>query len=92
MKIPPTKFTFREKEYTVRSKWVSKEDDGSCSPPKHKIRYIDICPSTNGKKLLDTLIHEGIHATLWDLDEEAVVEVARDITNLLWKLGYRKIK
>jgi len=33
--------------------------------------------------LLDLVIHESLHACLWDLDEEAVTETAWDIARLL---------
>jgi hypothetical protein len=39
---------------------------------------------------MDSIIHEVLHAALWDLDEEAVHTTANAISEALWKLGYRK--
>jgi hypothetical protein len=39
---------------------------------------------------LETSIHEPLHACLWDTDEVAIHETARDIAALLWRLGYRR--
>jgi len=41
-------------------------------------------------KDLDTIVHESLHACLWDLDEEAVAESAADVARLLWRVGWRK--
>lgn len=43
-----------------------------------------------GRALLDVLIHEAIHAMAPYLAEEAVEEMGTDISNFLWKCGYRK--
>lgn len=42
------------------------------------------------KKELDILLHEMLHATDWYKDEEWVQEVATDIAEVLWRLGYRR--
>jgi hypothetical protein len=39
---------------------------------------------------MDSLIHEILHAALWDLDEEAVTETANAISAALWRVGYRR--
>lgn len=50
---------------------------------------IDIRLDQPDRLVLDTLIHEVLHAAYWDLDEQAVGEAASDITGILWKLGWR---
>lgn len=40
--------------------------------------------------MLDTLIHEAMHAARPEIDEEAVATASRDIARLLWNLGYRR--
>jgi len=30
-------------------------------------------------------LHEGLHACLWDLDEEAVGVIAEDLARMVWK-------
>lgn len=52
---------------------------------------IRINPKQAGKVLMDTLIHEAIHACEPDMDECDVRANARDITRLLWKLNYRRV-
>lgn len=45
--------------------------------------------SLEGALRLDTEIHEALHACLWDLDEEAILEIAGDIAAFLYSSGYR---
>lgn len=62
---------------------------GLCDPPWKKRPRISIRPHTRDDYLLETLIHEALHAAFWDMDERAVTEAARDIRKLLWGLGWR---
>jgi len=39
---------------------------------------------------LDTIIHEALHCARPELDEAAVDATARDLSRLLWRLGYRR--
>lgn len=39
-----------------------------------------------------TLLHECLHASNWNKTEKVVDRTAVDIGNLLWRLGYRRIK
>ena len=41
--------------------------------------------------LMDTIIHEVVHAVRPELSEEAVIETANAISKALWKLNYRKL-
>lgn len=50
---------------------------------------IRIDGATTEQKRMETEIHEMLHACLWDTDEAAVTETARDIARVLWKIGYR---
>ena len=52
---------------------------------------IGVRAALGGFEELRVLLHEGTHAALWDLDEEAVDETSRDLAEMLWKLGYRKV-
>ena len=61
--------------------------EGICDKPNRIIRIAKGYPEQN---TLDSVIHELIHAALWDLDEEAVAETANSISEALWKLGYRR--
>ena len=39
---------------------------------------------------LVVILHEALHAALWDLDEQAVDEISTDAGRLLWRLDWRK--
>jgi len=39
---------------------------------------------------LVVILHEGIHAGVWDLSEETVTELAEDLGALVWQCGYRR--
>jgi len=41
------------------------------------------------KKGLRIILHECLHAEDWDKSEEAVDRTSREISNFLWRLGYR---
>lgn len=60
-------------------------DDVSCTNPEIWIKR-----SLKPKDLMDTVIHEVLHAVRPELSEEAVLETASTIADALWKLKYRK--
>lgn len=62
---------------------------GRCDSPQEPAKQIVIDQSLRGELLLDTLVHELLHAACWDLAEETVEATASDIASVLWKLGYR---
>lgn len=80
------------KTRVVRERLQEKEGCvGLCYPDKFeeiKILYID--PRLSPRDYLDTTIHESIHQCFPELSEYRVLNVATTISNLLWKLGYRK--
>ncbi len=51
---------------------------------------ISIDPQQTDHELMDTLIHEALHA-IWRgaAAEDFVLHAARDIRRLLWRVGYR---
>jgi hypothetical protein len=55
---------------------------GSC----RRTRRIRLSPSQSDGELLDTVIHEMIHAQDWDLSEEAVTQRATEIATVLQRL------
>lgn len=63
---------------------------GYCTDPKFTNRLIKIHKMLENDEELEILIHEMLHACFWDLDEEVVSEVGRDLSKALWKMGYRK--
>lgn len=59
-------------------------DLGSCSGPDDKPgNTIKIRDDLRGELLLDTIIHEMLHATNWSLDETHVDRTASDIARTL---------
>jgi hypothetical protein len=40
--------------------------------------------------MLDTIVHEALHASRPELDEDAVTKTANDVSRLLYRLGYRR--
>lgn len=44
-------------------------------------------PDPDATELLATVIHEGIHACFFDLEEAAVIEAEGDIVRLLRRMG-----
>ena len=63
---------------------------GLCDPPDKPGKKIRICRSLRGKDELEILIHEMLHACDFHKDEPWVKTTANDISNVLWRLGYRK--
>ena len=61
--------------------------DGDCSIRSNTIR---IKRNLKGRSMLESLIHETLHAAHWQIAEECVAETADDLARLLWRLGYRR--
>jgi hypothetical protein len=62
---------------------------GNCDHPTMKRKQITIDPRQTGLTVLDTLLHEYLHAAQPDLSELAVEEIATGAAKMLWDLGYR---
>ncbi len=80
--------TFAGKRYEFRFV-PNAAADGYCDPPTNAGKKILVRQGLRGVERLHTMIHEFLHASLWDLDEEAVDRVSGDIGKALWRLGYR---
>lgn len=61
-------------------------DAGQCDYTAKKIR---LCSSLTGVDLLDTLIHEMIHARWGDLSEDAVDEFSTTLAGVIYGEGFR---
>ncbi len=101
----PNRFLFRGKAWTLmrlnpgetgppnrngKGKLINKTDSGSCEAPYLVNRRMFVRRDKDQKKVLDTFIHEALHACFWDLAEEAVADAATSIAHMLHELGYRK--
>jgi len=87
--------SFRGRRFAVNLNAAFPDDtktNGEADAPRMKAREIRMRKGLSGLMCLDTLVHEALHACLWDIDEEAVRESAGDIARLLWRLGYRRGK
>lgn len=62
-------------------------DDGRCD---YNTRTIAIADTLVGVDLLDTLIHELIHARWPDLSEEAVAEFSETVSGVIHAEGFRQ--
>ena len=90
-KIPVFYHSFRHKRYPIiELDKKAKDRLGQCDSPTTKNKMIEI-PIGHSKASLEVQVHEAIHACLFDLDETTVEEISGDISNFLWKLGWRNV-
>lgn len=87
---PVRSHVFRGRRYQIRWKKLPGEVAGFCHGPNVQGKQIVLDPRVRGKDELRVLIDESLHATCWDLDNESVAEISRDIASLLWRLNYRR--
>ena len=81
---------FRGRRLKILYGRLPKGDDGVCFDPNQPGKCIIMRPSLNGKRELETALHESLHACFWDLDcDGAIHPAAADIAKFLWRLGYR---
>lgn len=81
--------TFRGKRYKIELDCPYMHNDGEADAPADKEKEIRFARRLYDKELLETYIHECLHACFWDMTEESVDLSARDIAAFLWRLGYR---
>ena len=62
-----------------------KDNLGLCSSPDSspEDRIVWINPDADRESIINSLIHETIHAELWCLDEEYVARLADSLTEIL---------
>ena len=75
----------------VKSTELSPSTCGECDDPKYAKPEIWVKRSLKPIDLMDTIIHEVLHAIRPELSEEAVLETGTIIAKALWKLNYRKM-
>lgn len=63
--------------------------DGHCDDPSEAGRSIRVRWGLSGPLLLDTICHEVLHATIWDLGDGPVDSLATTIAHQLWAQGLR---
>ena len=52
---------------------------------------IELDPRQNNKEFLSTAIHEVIHILYPDLTEKQVIHAEKVLTDVIWRLNYRRI-
>jgi len=82
-----TKFkNFDKAEYIIKLRKPRKElvAEGICDyPDQERLNKILVNPHQDDKKVLETIIHELIHAYIWDLSETKVTRLARSIVRII---------
>ena len=79
--------TFRGRKYNV----IIEHVDGICDKPTASSTLNFILPDgpSNTKKFLESAIHESMHGCFPSMSEDSVSESAKDITRMLWRIGFR---
>lgn len=62
---------------------VAPGEDGRCYSPEMADRQIRLRRSLRGAELLETVIHETLHAAGFHIDEAFVAEYSADVTKVL---------
>jgi len=75
----------------VKSTELSPMSLGECDDPAYAKPEIWVKRTQKPLDLMDTIIHEVLHAVRPELSEEAVLDTATTIAKALWKLNYRKV-
>ena len=65
---------------------------GVCIRPAGDHPEIVVDPRQTEQELMDSLIHEGIHAERVNMPESQVYPLAHSLARLLWACGYRRIR
>jgi hypothetical protein len=78
----------RGKRFKMVSKQMPPHTDGYCQHPTTPGKEIGILKNIRSSSvLLETLVHEMVHAALFDLSEDAVTETAESIARNLTRVG-----
>jgi len=79
--------------FRVLNKFIYEDDQsvGQCWP-SHKDNIIEIDPRQPKKEYMDTIIHEALHILFPSKREKTILRAGTSIANLLWRLGYRRVK
>lgn len=80
----PKSHSFDGKKYKLKWRKPYKAY-GICEDPKSPSaeRVIMVDPKMPNLEFAETLLHEGLHAELWCLDEDTVTRVAENLIKLL---------
>ena len=80
--------------FRVRNKHILESDGcvGQCWPGSDDGQLIEIDPRQCPKDYMDTIIHEALHHLFPKKKEPSILRSGTSLANLLWRLGYRRVK
>ena len=79
------------KRYKLRFADLSHtEKVGDVDSPEEPGKEIRIHKGLSGERQLEIIIHECMHVFDWKKDEEFIDSEAKELSRILWRLGYRK--
>lgn len=89
------RYSLRRKPLKIKIKikkiFESTGNMGQCWPYQ-KNKRMEIDPRQRPKDYMDTVIHEALHLIFPDKKEKRIMWAGTTIANLLWRLGYRRVK
>lgn len=62
---------------------------GHCDSPETPNKKIKISSALKDEEFLEVLIHEILHAGMWQIDEEEVATISEDLARIIYKLEYK---
>ena len=65
---------------------------GQCWPGASEDNRMEVDPRQTQLDYMDTVIHEALHMLFPAEKERAVLKGGTSIAQLLWRLGYRRVK
>lgn len=72
-----------------RLTWVRAFEDERAGEADDEQRAIRVLRSLSDREKLRVVLHELLHAEMWDLAEECVDRVSTTMAGVLWRLGWR---
>jgi hypothetical protein len=63
---------------------------GKCDPPDKVGKTIVVEGNHDDERVLNTMLHEMLHAGAWNLDEEMVCQWATDAAKILIRFGWKR--
>jgi hypothetical protein len=78
-----------EKPVDIYNEHGGAEINGLCEDPSTPNRKITIDPDLPEKELLATMIDEGVHASIWQLENDFVDKLSDSLSEFLWRAGFR---
>lgn len=87
--IHPRRVVINGKYWTLTTASLRGVDGWAENDPKTPRKHIWIADTTKGRDLLDVIIHELLHCAIPQWTEDAILQLASELTKILWDLGYR---